>query len=475
MAKDTMKEWERKGRREWKWLAVQEPRKEAALDIHKLLAQAGYRGASNYKEIAHFAASLARTGHSEAEVLARVTQQFAPREKVTLRSPGAPVRLFGEMGVDLEPPAVKQAYDAAALPITQRVVVLPDGHPGYGVPIGAGVETESNAVIPGAVGMDIGCRMRLSIVDISPEAYRAQRARFAQAARQVGKFGLGAQFSGKTALDHKVMSDPRWSNLPVKLKSLAQLQLGTSGGGNHFLDIVTGTAVQPFGKLAAGEEFVAIMTHSGSRNPGKQLAEYYMALAVKETAREARGIPRELCWLRLDQDAGREYWDAMSLMGDYASACHELIHQRLLSALGLQARAVYENHHNFAWRTPSGILHRKGATPAGRGEFGIIPGSSGTPSYLCIGKGSTEALETSSHGAGRPCSRSEAKRRHDPERFRRLMAKADILHYGVAPDETAFAYKDIRRVMEMQRDIVDVVAEMHPSIVVMGGRADDGD
>lgn len=206
------------------------------------------------------------------------------------------------------------------------------------------------------------------------------------------------------------------------------------------------------------------------------MATYYVKLAEQETARIARGIPKGYEWLSLETDAGREYLQVMTLMGRYAQANHHLIHDLFLKRTGLTGLARYENHHNFAWLGPDGtVIHRKGATPAATGQVGIIPGSSGTPSYLVEGLGNSASLESSSHGAGRPFSRSEAKRRHDEALFQQWMAENDILHIGVSPDETLLAYKDIDRVMALQSDLVRPAARMLPAVVIMGGTSDDGD
>jgi tRNA-splicing ligase RtcB len=168
----------------------------------------------------------------------------------------------------------------------------------------------------------------------------------------------------------------------------------------------------------------------------------------------------------------------MELMGDYARANHEIIHQRFLDISGLGSQAMYTNKHNFAWVDPKGLVyHRKGATPAHAGQYGIIPGSSGSPSYLVVGKGNPESWYSAAHGAGRVYSRTEAKRRYDASEFARHMRENGITYHGVAPDETIHSYKDIHKIIEAQTDLVEVAAVMSPRVVVMGGttRSDDGD
>ena len=174
----------------------------------------------------------------------------------------------------------------------------------------------------------------------------------------------------------------------------------------------------------------------------------------------------------MDTDLGKEYFRAMTFMGDYAQASHDLIHQRFMRIMGLEARRTYDNHHNFAWRIPDTTLycHRKGATPAHTGEIGIIPGSSGSKSYIVRGLGSDAGLDSAPHGAGRNFSRKEAKRRHDGESFDSHMAAEGITHAGLAGDETVFAYKDIEEVIAASSELLEVIGEMRPLIVLMGGK-----
>ena len=180
-------------------------------------------------------------------------------------------------------------------------------------------------------------------------------------------------------------------------------------------------------------------------------------------------------WI-LDAELGQEYLAAMQLMGDYAHANHDLIHDHFLAAAGLRCDHRVWNRHNYAWVEEEGVVHRKGATPAAVGVIGLIPGSSGTASYLVRGLGNDASLNSSSHGAGRWFSRTEAKRRHDEQAFRKHMAALDILHFGLEPDETFQAYKDIEMVIGLQEGVlVEVIARMTPKVVLMGGKSDDGD
>lgn len=396
-----------------------------------------------------------------------------------------PIKVYGEIGRDIESEAYKQLKTACELPVAVSGSLLPDAHVGYALPVG-GVAALDNAVSPAFVGFDIACRMKLSILDIEPLELEQSRKSMAKILDGVTSFGLGADFSdGKR--DHPVMEDTRWEEIGKarELKDKAAKQLGSSGSGNHFADLMTGEIIKEkeWLPLKKGDRFVALLTHSGSRGTGYQIASHYKNIAEKETQKRYKGISKNYAWLSLDHDAGREYWNAMQLMGNYASANHELIHIHFAKEAGLQILADYENHHNFAWEKKDEegrrlIIHRKGATPAETGVVGIVPGSMGTPSFLVEGLGNEESLWSSSHGAGRICSRTQAKKNHNEKIYRQFLRDMDILTIGVARDETNQCYKNINRVMNLQEEtLVESVAVMQPRVVIMGGgrKSDDGD
>lgn len=251
-------------------------------------------------------------------------------------------------------------------------------------------------------------------------------------------------------------------------------QLGSSGGGNHFvefgiLEFENDDAVLniPKGK------YVALLTHSGSRGFGATIAGHYtnMAKAVCKLPDEARN----LAYLDMSTSLGQEYWIAMNLAGDYASACHEVIHNKLQKALGATVLAKVENHHNFAWKEiwngEEVIVHRKGATPAGKGVMGIIPGSMTAPGFLVRGKGEENAINSASHGAGRQMSRSQAEKTITKTQMQSILNDHGVTLIGAGLDEAPMAYKDINVVMASQQELVDVVAKFTPKMVRM---ADDG-
>jgi tRNA-splicing ligase RtcB len=451
------------------------------MNTHKILSNAGYTERQDYGQIAREAAMLVKGNSlSEEELLAEIKSKFgeAPQKQRMFDKP-QPFTMFGTPGIDFEYEAIEQMKRVLSIPVSINGAMMPDAHVGYGMPIG-GVAALDNAVSPGFVGYDIACRMTLTIIDITPDDFMMHREQIANDMQAVSSFGKGSGFEGNERRTHPVMDDPLWQEMNhlKQLQPLAWQQLGSSGGGNHFFDAVIGEVVDDaeWLPLSVGDKFVAIITHSGSRGTGHKLATHYAKLAQKETRRIAKGVPSGYEWLDATTDAGREYLKVMDLMGRYAQANHHLIHQHFLKRSKLGKLAQYENHHNFAWVHPDGkIIHRKGATPASRGLVGIIPGTSGTPSYIVEGLGNKESLESSSHGAGRPFSRTEAKRRHDDEFVKNWMEEQDILSFGLAPDETLMAYKDIDHVMSLQSDLVRTVARMLPKVVIMGGKSDDGD
>jgi len=273
--------------------------------------------------------------------------------------------------------AIEQMETAMQIPPAIRGALLPDAHLGYALPIGGAILLD-NAISPSYIGYDISCMMMLSIFNIPIQEFEKHREDFAQSLRLSTFFGIG---KGPNRYDHPVMHDKRWnlSKRINKVKSKAQNQLGTSGGGNHFADLM---------KVEfAGREAIGLLTHSGSRGAGHNIATTYAKLAVMETQRYYSGIPRDHSWLRLDDDIGREYLAASQLMGDYAYANHELIHEEFSIISALKVNKMIWNRHNYAWITPEGVIHRKGATPAKKGLIGLIPGSSGASSYIVEGKG----------------------------------------------------------------------------------------
>jgi tRNA-splicing ligase RtcB len=457
----------------------------AKFNSSQWLIDNGYGGHPAFAQMAKRAASLTRKGHAPAAVQATLAAEFAPPPAAALppapppAPPGgtpAPATLFESATIRFDQATLDQFHTALSMPTVVGGALMPDGHYGYGVPIGAVVVTQG-AIHPAYVGVDISCRMTMTVLDAPVAAFMAERPRLMAALQAATRFGPRG-YSGREQLDHPVMDDPRWRELAYlkPLQAKAHSQLGTSGGGNHFAEASILTLQRPVPWLPSaqvGDQFVVLLTHSGSRHVGKATEEHYDALAMRETQARYGAVPKGYAWLDLDRDSGREYVRAMRLMEDYAQACHHLIHARFLQAAGLGSLAQIENQHNFAAIQPDGtVIHRKGATPAGVGQYGIIPGSCLGTSYVVEGLGSAASYSSTAHGAGRAMSRTQAKaasRAGGRAAFERAMHAADILHAGIADDETAAAYKPPEEVMAVQEGKLCLVAgEMRPVMVVMG-------
>jgi len=393
------------------------------------------------------------------------------------RAEPAPWRQWGE---GLESEAVNQMQNACLLPVSVAGALMPDAHVGYGLPIGGVLATE-NAVIPYAVGVDIACRMKMTVLDVPLGDLKRQQDRLARAIEAETRFGVGANFRDRR--DHEVM-DADWSCSPItrQNKDKAWSQLGTSGSGNHFVEFGVFTAREPIRDLPPGQ-YVALLSHSGSRGTGASVCDFYSKLAVKKHAELPKELQR-LSWLSLDESDGQEYWAAMELMGEYAAANHACIHKHIAENLGATVRLDLENHHNFAWKEKHVIggverevvVHRKGATPAGTGVLGIIPGSMATPGFVVRGKGGAESLNSASHGAGRVMSRTRAAQTFNWKDVNAFLRERGVTLMSAGLDEVPMVYKDIHTVMAAQDDLVEVIGQFDPKLVKMaphGERAED--
>jgi tRNA-splicing ligase RtcB len=376
-------------------------------------------------------------------------------------------------GNDIDAAAHAQMKTACEMPMAAGAALMPDAHVGYGLPIG-GVLALRNAVCPYAVGVDIACRMKLSVLDM-PVATLTDDGKFAgyrDALEKGTRFGVGAEY--KRPQDHAVM-DEDWtvSRITRENKDKAWRQLGTSGSGNHFVEFglltIDGDADDV--GLKAGR-YVALLSHSGSRGTGASVCSTYSAIARAKMPKRFEHLGR-LAWLDMNAQEGREYWAAMNLMGDYAAANHAVIHRNVAKLLGAEILAGVENHHNFAWLERHGgedlYVHRKGATPAGRGVLGVIPGSMGDPGFVVRGLGNRESLNSASHGAGRCMSRKAAKDKYNFRSVQKELAARGIKVLSAGADEVPGVYKKIEAVMAEQQDLVEVVARFDPKIVKMCG------
>jgi tRNA-splicing ligase RtcB (3'-phosphate/5'-hydroxy nucleic acid ligase) len=413
---------------------------------------------AGHEHFAPLAASLSEKSESTAKPTPK---------KFRLKPEADDFAIYGEEHIDQD--TLYQMYTAMKLPISVKGALMADAHLGYGLPIG-GVVATYNAVMPYGVGMDIGCRMCMSVYPHPPKIIETRREHLINMLIDNTRFGL-AEF--KDLGHHELMERREFREIPF-LKSLQKKfyeQLGTSGHGNHFVDVGYLIVEEYTGDLGIDPgEYFAILSHSGSRNFGSEIAKHYTALAQKKLGLTGEGA--NLAWLDLDTEEGQEYWQAMTLAGDYSAANHHIIHQRFSKALGSNPLKVVENHHNFAWKEdlPDGrslIIHRKGATPAGPGDTGIIPGNMVSPAFVVSGKGNENSLNSASHGAGRLLSRRKAKSTLSMEKLKKVLKKHDVELIGGAPDESPAVYKDIHQVMEAQKDLVNILAKFYPKIVRM--------
>jgi tRNA-splicing ligase RtcB len=410
-----------------------------------------------------------------------LAKEFVPNPSrgVTLNPEIKDYRRYGEAYI--EDGARKQMDTAMQLPVTLDGALMPDAHQGYGLPIG-GVLAVDNAVIPYGVGMDIGCRMALSVFDLPPQYLEQRTQELKKLLHNHTRFGAKEVF--KNPADDPVLDRPEFKEIAVVRgkREAAINQLGSSGSGNHFVEwgVVDITTENNDLELPVGQ-YLGLLSHSGSRGLGAAIAQHYTKVAMSKCPLPPEA--RYLAWLGLDTQEGQEYWRAMNLAGDYASACHHDIHRRLSLALGEKAVAKVENHHNFAWKEtlPNGreaVVHRKGATPAGKGVLGVIPGSMTAPGFIVRGRGEQDAIQSASHGAGRRMSRTEAKKNISEGDLRRHLRDQGIELIGGGLDEAPMAYKDIHQVMAHQHDLVDVLGSFRPRIVRMdaggGGKSKYG-
>ena len=409
----------------------------------------------------------------ENEIWSKLAYHFCPREKqktfsvYELREQALNFKTYG--GKCIESLPKQQMELAMRLPVSRQGALMPDAHAGYGLPIG-GVLAVENAVIPYAVGVDIGCRMALSIFMEKPVFIQRYAHSIKEALKAYTHFGMEGGLSFEQ--EHEIVDDERFRATPLlkKWHGKAIRQLGSSGGGNHFVELGELNLHENNGAGLPAGNYLALLSHSGSRGLGAEIAKHYSLLA-----REVCKLPREaqhFAWLNLDSELGQEYWLSMNLAGDYAKACHERIHLNLAKALGIKMVTTIDNHHNFAWKEQlstggEAIVHRKGATPAHAGTFGIIPGSMTTPGYLVCGKGNAESLNSASHGAGRAMSREKAKENFTQSALNKTLSNAGVSLIGGSVEEAPLAYKNIEKVMDYQKELVDIRGQFMPKIVRM--------
>lgn len=372
---------------------------------------------------------------------------------------------------DMEPGAMEQARNMANLPFAfKHIAIMPDSHQGYGMPIG-GVLATRGVIIPNAVGVDIGCGMcalKTSLTSIDNKSIKTIMSGIRS------KVPLGFDH-------HKIAQDedrlPDTTNLPEHGVARRQLtaalkQVGTMGGGNHFIEIQKGS-----------DGHIWIMIHSGSRNVGLKVAGHYnkMAIALNKQWHSTVPVDWQLAFLPIETQEAKDYMAEMQFCVDFAFANRKLMMDNIVASFIEVVGDTFEEldfiniAHNYArWEKHFGknvIVHRKGATSATENERGIIPGSQGTKSYIVRGKGNPESFSSCSHGAGRLMGRKQAQRTLDLKREIAQLDERNIIHAIRSTrdlDEAPGAYKDIDIVMENQKDLIEIEVELTPLAVIKG-------
>ena len=350
--------------------------------------------------------------------------------------------IFGTDSIDTL--SFRQMDTAMRLPVTVAGALMPDGCAGYGLPIGGVLATDSHVVIPYAVGKDIACRMSLTILEAEPDYLEKHHDCVVKALTEHTAFGLDGILPYRTF--HPLFDRSEWRDIPIlkKMREKAIRQLGSSGKGNHFVDICE-VVLPPANAMRLAEgRYLGILTHSGSRGLGAAIADHFTAIA-KETCR----LPRQagpFAWLSLDSEAGQQYWTCMELAGAYSAANHDCIHEYVARALRVKPLANISNHHNYAC---------------------IIPGSMATPGYIVSGRGCRESVFSASHGAGRTMSRLDARNSISRHALRKHLAECGVTLIGGTTEEAPMAYKDIQAVMEAQKELVNIEGTIIPRIVRM--------
>ena len=377
-----------------------------------------------------------------------------------------PIKLWLD---EIEAEAMAQARNLANLPFAfKHIAIMPDSHVGYGMPIGAVLATKG-VIIPNAVGVDIGCGMCAMRTDMK-RITKPQLKKILGIARQLIPVGFDHH---KARQEEALMPPHPYDTMKIVNREFAAAlkQIGTLGGGNHFIEIQKGS-----------DGFIWVMIHSGSRNIGLQVANHYNKIARGLNEKYFSIVPKEmqLAFLPVDSGEAKEYMDEMHYCIDFALANRKLMMDRMIEAItevkgNFGHDEIINKSHNFAaWENHFGtnvLVHRKGATRAYEGELGMIPGSQGTKSYIVQGLGNEESFKSCSHGAGRKMGRGKAVKDLDLQAEIEFLNKQGIVHgirHKADLEEAAGAYKDIYAVMENQRDLVEIEVELQPLAVIKG-------
>lgn len=396
---------------------------------------------------------------------------------------GVPIKAWTR-GVPVEQEAVAQLRNIASLPFIHGwVAAMPDVHLGIGATVGSVIPTVG-AIIPAAVGVDIGCGMiavRTSLRGRQlPDDLHRLRSRI-EAAVPHGRTHRGGRGDrGSWGKPPQAIFDawkglaPRFEKIGTKhpkvLRGNTFEQLGTLGTGNHFIEVCLDE-----------DDSVWFLLHSGSRGVGNRIGTYFIELAKKDLGKQVSNLPDvDLAYLREGTDHFDDYVDAVEWAQEFARINRELMMQAVVAAVrtskevppfSAQLEAVNCHHNYVARETHLGrqmFITRKGAVRAGDGEMGIIPGSMGARSYIVKGRGNPESFESCSHGAGRRMSRTEARRRFTVDDHEKATSGVECRKDEAVIDETPGAYKPIEAVMRAQRDLVEIVHELRQVINIKG-------
>lgn len=385
------------------------------------------------------------------------------RQKITTEQ--IPIKMWLD---DLEEGALEQAKDLANLDIAYKhIAIMPDSHQGYGMPIG-GVLATKEAIIPNAVGVDIGCGMcslRTNLEHIETDDLKKVLGRI----RETVPVG----FKHHNEIQDESWMPPLEDDLPIVNQEYnsGRYQVGTLGGGNHFVEIQKGS-----------DGYIWIMVHSGSRNIGYTVANHYHKLAIEDTKKRGEGdkVPKDLSYFVRGTENYDNYYKEMNYCIEFALQNRKLMMERAKNAFveilpDVEFSNFINKPHNFAaWENHFGqkvMVHRKGATRAEEGEWGMIPGSQGTTSFLVKGKGNPLSFNSCSHGAGRVMSRTKARKTLSLKDEVKQLKDKGVLHalrHKKDLDEAPSSYKDIDVVMALQDNLVDIQIELEPLAVMKG-------
>lgn len=393
----------------------------------------------------------------------------------TITDTRVPVQVYT---TELDESARTQLRNIACLPIVHHhVAAMPDVHMGIGATVGSVIATR-RAVIPAAVGVDIGCGMNAVKLTLSAERLPESLKRVRAAIEDAVPVGFD---SHKTPVVRRAQVSPLWRDLERIVEKHPDIrrmqkhfettwarQLGTLGGGNHFIELCVDEA-----------DAVWLMLHSGSRGIGNVVGRYFIALAKEDMGRHLTNLPdKDLAYFSEGAEHFHDYVEAVQWAQDYARRNREEMMRLIVNALKKElppfnaTQTAINCHHNYVTEeTHFGekvLVTRKGAIRAGENELGIIPGSMGACSYIVRGKGSAESFQSCAHGAGRRMSRSRARREFDIGALRDQTRGVECRIRKSVLDESPGAYKDIDAVMANQDDLVDVVHRLKQVVCVKG-------